>query len=63
MFITEETEPRRYVVLPESSDNYLSYRLWWNDVLGSVGLNRQHFDQALMAFGQFLSNRWGRLLR
>jgi hypothetical protein len=62
-FITEWIDPRHYVVQPESFENYLKYRLWWNGVVRSDGLDRQHFDQALMAFGQFLSNRWGRLLR
>jgi hypothetical protein len=62
-FITEWIEPRHYAQQPESFDTYLEYRLWFNSFVQSDGLDRQHFDQALMAFGQFLSNRWGGLLR
>jgi hypothetical protein len=62
-FIKGWIEPRHYDEQPASFETYLEFRLWWNDVVRSDGLDRQHFDQALVAFGQFLSNRWGRLLR
>jgi hypothetical protein len=62
-FITEWIEPHHYLELPATLDTYLEFRRWWNDAVQSDGLDRRRFYQALMAFGQFLSNRWGRLLR
>ncbi len=62
-FIAEWIEPHHYVQRPVTLDTYLEFRRWWNGLIRSEGMDRQHFDQALMAFGQFLSNRWGRLLR
>lgn len=47
---------------PTRFDTYLEFRKWHNELVVTHGLEQQELDQALMAFGQFLSSRWGRFM-
>lgn len=62
-FITGQIESQHYHQRPVNFDIYLKFRAWHNKQVVDYGLDQQELDQALMAFGQFLRSRWGRLVR
>jgi hypothetical protein len=62
-FIDGWIKLKHYAQRPTTFKTYLEYRAWHNDIVDANKLDQQAFDQALMAFGQFISSRWGRLLR
>jgi hypothetical protein len=62
-FIECWIEPRHYRLRPARFGTYLEFREWLNGLVLEYRLDPQELDQALMAFGQFLSSRWGRLIR
>jgi hypothetical protein len=54
--------PKHYRQVPTTLKDYLDYRQWFNGLASAHGLAPRELDRALMAFGQFLSSRWGALL-
>jgi hypothetical protein len=62
-FIKGWLKPQHFEQRPELFGTYLEFRTWHNELVAAHGLNQQELDQALMAFGQFLSSRWGRFIR
>jgi hypothetical protein len=62
-FIECWIEPRHYHQKPTRFGTYLEFREWLNGLVLEYRLDQQELDQALMAFGQFLGSRWGRLIR
>jgi hypothetical protein len=62
-YITDQIEEADYNKRPTQFGTYLKFRKWLNDLVLAHRLDQQELDQALMAFGQFLSSRRGRLIR
>jgi hypothetical protein len=63
-YITGKIEEADFHLRPVRFDpTYLEFRKWFNGLVRDHRLDPQELDQALMAFGQFLSSRWGRLIR
>jgi hypothetical protein len=62
-YITGQIEEADYNRRPTRFDTYIEFRRWLNDLVLAHRLDQQELDQALMAFDQFLSSRWGRLIR
>jgi hypothetical protein len=55
-------KPKQFTQRPVRFDTYLAYRSWANAIVASNTFDQQAFDQALMAFGQFISSRWRQVL-
>jgi hypothetical protein len=62
-FIEGWLESQHFRQQPKRFSTYLEFRAWHNALIIAHRLDQQELDQALMAFGQFLSSRWGWLIR
>jgi hypothetical protein len=62
-FLERWIQPLHFRQKPKQFSTYLQFRAWHNALVTKHELDQQELDQALMAFGQFLSSRWGQLVR
>jgi len=51
-------QPEHYRLIPETFSTYLEYRHWFNGLTSTYGIEPGHLDQALVAYGRFLTNKW-----
>jgi hypothetical protein len=52
-------EPEHYRLIPGTFPTYLEYRGWFNGLASTYGIEPRHLDQALVAYGRFLTDGWG----
>ncbi len=52
-------QAQHYHQVPTTFANYLKYRAWFNGLVLEHGIAPRDLDQSLIAFGQFLTSRWG----
>ena len=52
-------KPEHYQLRPETFSTYLEYRGWFNGLTSAYGIEPSHLDQALVAYGRFLTGGWG----
>jgi hypothetical protein len=50
-------KPKHYRLIPETLPTYLKYRGWFNGLTSTYGIEPRHLDQALVAYGRFLTDR------
>jgi hypothetical protein len=56
-------KPEHYRLIPVTFPVYLEYRRWFNDLTTTYGIEPRHLDQALVAYGRFLTSTWGKPIR
>ena len=52
-------KPEHYRLIPETFPTYLEYRDWFNGLTSTHDIEPRHLDQALVAYGRFLTADWG----
>lgn len=63
LHVTGEWKAEYEGLKPVELDTYLNwYRPWFTNVIAEATFSPQELDQALMAFGQFTTTRWWKLL-
>jgi hypothetical protein len=61
--IADWIKPEHYRLRPETLPTYLEYRGWFNSLTSTYGIEPRHLDQALVAYGRFLTGSWGQPIR